>query len=376
MTQRLAIVTREGLMMILGAIVLGTVIATASPATAGVAFGIHTPQENATFEQLVAAWQEAERLGFDQAWAYDHFAPLMGSKDGPVLEGWTLLAALARETQRIRIGLLVTGNTYRNPAVLAKMATTVDHVSDGRLNFGIGAAWEEYEHTAYGVPFFDARERAERLGEALEVITLLWRGGHPTFQGKYYSLFEAPMSPQPVQRPHPPIVIGGQGPKWIMPLVAKYADEWNVPVGLTPDDVRTRIAEMRAECARIGRSPCVERVSVLLPLISITGVPLAGPATRLAARALVEKRIASSLLDRVGVGHPRPPAPVRRRGRDRNHRESPAAVLARADARVRRRGDAGVPVKRHGDAGRQHPCRPICRGGVRRLSRYRHDLPP
>jgi alkanesulfonate monooxygenase SsuD/methylene tetrahydromethanopterin reductase-like flavin-dependent oxidoreductase (luciferase family) len=191
---------------------------------------------------------------------------------------------------------MVTGNTYRNPAVLAKMATTVDHVSGGRLNFGIGAGWEEYEHTAYGVPFFDARERAARLGEALEVITLLWRGGHPTFRGKYYSLFEAPMSPPPVQRPHPPIVIGGQGPKWIMPVVAKYADEWNVPIGLTPDDVRSRIAEMRAECARIGRSPCVERVSVLLPLISITGIPLAGPATRLAARAVVEKRIARTLL--------------------------------------------------------------------------------
>ena len=282
--------------MILAPIVLGALLVAASPAVAGVTFGIHTPQENVTFDQLAAAWQEAERLGFDQAWAYDHFAPIMGSKDGPVLEGWTLLAALARETQRIRIGLMVTGNTYRNPAVLAKMATTVDHVSGGRLNFGIGAGWEEYEHTAYGVPFFDARERAARLGEALEVITLLWRGGHPTFRGKYYTLFEAPMSPLPVQRPHPPIVIGGQGPKWIMPLVAKYADEWNVPIGLTPDDVRSRIAEMRAECARIGRSPCVERVSVLLPLISITGVPLAGPATRLAARALVEKRIARSLL--------------------------------------------------------------------------------
>jgi len=282
--------------MILATIVLGAVLVATSPAVAGVTFGIHTPQENATFDQLVAAWQEAERLGFDQAWAYDHFAPIMGNKDGPVLEGWTLLAALARETQRIRIGLMVTGNTYRNPAVLAKMATTVDHVSGGRLNFGIGAGWEEYEHTAYGVPFFDARERAARLGEALEVITLLWRGGHPTFRGKYYSLFEAPMSPPPVQRPHPPIVIGGQGPKWIMPVVAKYADEWNVPIGLTPDDVRSRIAEMRAECARIGRSPCVERVSVLLPLISITGIPLAGPATRLAARAVVEKRIARTLL--------------------------------------------------------------------------------
>jgi F420-dependent oxidoreductase-like protein len=283
-------------MSILAAAVLGLLLASAPPATARVEFGIQTPQENATLEQIVAAWQGAERLGFEHAWAYDHFAPLWGDKDGPALEGWTLLAALARETQRIRIGLLVTGNTYRNPAVLAKMATTVDHASGGRLNLGIGAGWEEYEHTAYGIPFSDARGRAERLGEALEVITRLWRDDHPTFKGKYYSLFEAPMSPRPVQRPHPPIVIGGQGPKWIMPLVARYADEWNVPIGLTPDDVRSRIAEMRAECARIGRSPCVERVSVLLPLISITGVPLAGPATRLAARALVEKRIARSLL--------------------------------------------------------------------------------
>src|SRR5262249_56080711 len=118
--------------------------------------GSQAAEENAAFDQLVAAWREAERLGFDQAWAYDHFAPIMGNKDGPVLEGWTLLAALARETQRIRIGLLVTGNTYRNPAVLAKMATTVDHVSGGRLNFGIRAGGEEYEHTAQGVPFSDA----------------------------------------------------------------------------------------------------------------------------------------------------------------------------------------------------------------------------
>jgi F420-dependent oxidoreductase-like protein len=269
----------------------------AAPAAAGrIEFGVHTPQEHTTWENLVSAWQEIERLGFDQVWGYDHFAPIIGDKDGPTFEGWTALAALSQKTERIRIGLLVTGNTYRNPALLAKMATTVDHASGGRLNFGIGAGWEEYEHKAYGFPFGDARERAARLGEALEVITRLWRGGDPSFTGRYYTLFEAPFAPPNVQRPHPPIVVGGQGPKWIMPLVAKYADEWNVPIGLTPDDVRERIAWLKTECARIGRSPCVEKVSAFLPLVSITGIPLAGPVTRLAARALVDKRVAGSLL--------------------------------------------------------------------------------
>ena len=271
-----------------------------SAAAKRIEFGIQTPQENVTFAEVLAAWQEAERLGFDHAWGYDHFAPLLGDKDGPVLEGWTMLAALARETTKLRIGLLVTGNTYRNPAILAKMATTVDHLSGGRLNFGIGAAWEGYEHKAYGVPFYTDKERAERFGEALEVITKLWRDDHPTYAGQAYSLLSAPFAPKPIQKPHPPIVIGGKGKKWIMPLVAKYADEWNVPIGLEPADVKDRIAEMQAECDRIGRKPCVERVSVFLPLISITNIPLAGPATRLGARLLVDKRIAKSLL--VGSG--------------------------------------------------------------------------
>ncbi len=280
---------------VLGALVVACLLP--GPAAAGrVEFGIHTPQEHTTWADVLATWQEAERLGFEQAWAYDHFAPIMGDKDDPALEGWTLVAALSQRTERLRIGLLVTGNTYRHPAVLAKMAATVDQMSAGRLNFGIGAGWEEYEHTAYGIPFYDARERAERLGEALEVITRLWRDDHPSFAGRFYQLVKAPFSPKPVQRPHPPIVIGGQGPKWIMPLVARYADEWNVPVGLTPDDVRERIAALRAECARIGRSPCVERVSAFLPLVAMTGIPLAGPATRLAARAVVDGRIARSLL--------------------------------------------------------------------------------
>jgi F420-dependent oxidoreductase-like protein len=269
----------------------------AGPAHADrITFGVHTPQENTTYQELVSTWQELERLGYDSAWGYDHFAPLRGDKNGPVLEGWTMLAGLASQTKTIRIGLLVTGNTYRNPALLAKEAVTVDQISNGRLNLGIGAGWEGYEHKAYGFDFYTPKERAARLGEALEVITLLFKGGAPSFTGKYYRLFQAPFAPQGVQKPHPPIVVGGQGPKWIMPLVAKYADEWNVPIGLTPEDVKSRIAEMKAECARIKRDPCVTKVSVFLPLVTITNIPLAGPATRLGARAIVDERVAGSLL--------------------------------------------------------------------------------
>lgn len=280
------------------AAVLFLVLPLAAPALAGpkISFGIHTPQENTTWEDLVATWQEAERLGFESAWLYDHFIPIAGDKDGPVLEGWTALAALATKTEKIRIGVLVTGNTYRNPALLAKMATTVDHLSRGRLEFGIGAAWEEHEHRAYGIPFHTARERAERLGEALEVITRLWNEEKPSFEGEYYSLHEAEFAPPPVQKPHPPIVIGGKGKQWIMPLVGRYADEWNIALGVTPEGVRERMEIVRAACEEAKRSGCVERVSAFFPLISITNVPLAGPLTRLGARFVVEKRMADSIL--------------------------------------------------------------------------------
>ena len=191
----------------------------------------------------------------------------------------------------------MSGNTYRHPAVLAKMATTVDHVSKGRLELGLGAGWEEFEHRAYGIPFYSAKERAARLGEALAMITDLWDGNEPSrFAGTYYQLHDAPFLPRPVQQPHPPIVVGGQGEKWIMPLVARYADEWNVPIGLTPDAVKQRLDRLRDDCAKIGRTPCVRQVSVFLPLANITDIPLAGAATRLGARVLVDERAAVSVL--------------------------------------------------------------------------------
>ena len=259
-------------------------------------FGIQTGQQDVSWPDLLATWKDAEALGYDSAWDFDHFMPITGDRNGPCFEGWTLLSALAAETHRIRIGALVTGNTYRNPALLAKMATTVDHISNGRLNLGIGAAWFEPDHQAYGFPFYTAQQRAERLGEALEVITRLWTTDHPSFTGNYYLLSNAPFAPAPIQKPHPPIIIGGKGKKWIMPLVAKYADGWNVPLGVSPEGVRSRIYEINQECKRIGRTPCDIEVSVFLPLISITNLPLAGPVTRLAARAVAPSKVARQVL--------------------------------------------------------------------------------
>ncbi|MGH7342594.1 MAG: TIGR03560 family F420-dependent LLM class oxidoreductase, partial [Candidatus Rokuibacteriota bacterium] len=197
----------------------------ASPPAKRILFGIQTTPQDFTYDQLVTIWKDADALGFDSAWVFDHLIPILGADtDGPCLEGWTLLSALAAETERIRIGALVTGNTYRNPALLAKMAATVDHISNGRLYLGIGAAWFEFEHEAYGFPFYTAKGRAERLDEALQVIKKLWTEDHPSFAGKFYTLKNAPFAPKPVQKPHPPIIVGGQGEQWIMPLVGRYAD--------------------------------------------------------------------------------------------------------------------------------------------------------
>jgi F420-dependent oxidoreductase-like protein len=259
-------------------------------------FGIQTGQQDVTYEQVLAIWKEAESLGFDSAWNFDHFIPIRGDTDGPCLEAWTMLGALAAQTSKIRIGTLVNGNTYRNPALVAKMATTLDIISNGRFDLGMGAAWFEFEHTAYGFHFHSAKERAERLDEALQVITKLWGEDHPTFNGKYYSLQSAPFAPDNVQQPHPPIVIGGKGKKWIMPLVARYADAWNVPIGVTPKGIENRREIIRAECQRVGRTPCDIEVQAFLVLFSITDVPFAGGVLRLGARLIEDKRVAQSIL--------------------------------------------------------------------------------
>lgn len=223
-------------------------------------FGIKTAQHNTTYEQMLRVWSEADSIAnIEHAWAFDHFIPLTADITGPCLEGWTLLGALAARTERIRVGLMVTGNTYRHPAVLANIATTVDIISHGRLDFGIGAAWNETEHTMYGIPFYTPGERIRRLGEACEVIKLLWTETRANFDGKYYQLKDALSEPKPIQKPYPPFVIGGGGEKLTLRVVAQYASIWNF-VGGSIEDFRHKNEVLNQHCAAIGRDPAsIER---------------------------------------------------------------------------------------------------------------------
>jgi len=219
-------------------------------------FGIQTPPEVADPEDLMKLWQEAESWGYDSAWTFDHFIPISGNTKGPCLDGWMLLGALATKTSKMRIGCLVTGNTYRNPAILAKMATTVDLLSHGRLELGIGAGWFEFEHTAYGVPFYTPKERTQRLAETVQIIRSLWTEKETTFTGKYYQIKDAPFEPKPLQKPYPPILIGGVGKKWTLPIIAKYANAWNM-LPSSPAQMAELLKTLNGYCEKYKRD-CTE----------------------------------------------------------------------------------------------------------------------
>jgi F420-dependent oxidoreductase-like protein len=211
---------------------------------------------------MLSLWKEIDALDYDTAWVFDHFLPIFSDPTGPCMEAWTALSALAMATKRVRLGVLVTGNTYRHPAVLAKMATTVDIVSGGRLIMGIGAGWFEQEHREYGIPFHTIGGRLRRLDESLEVIKRLWNEERPSFEGRYQELREANFKPKPLQRPHPPILIGATGENMALGIVAKHAQMWN-SFG-TPDVFRHKIARLADHCERIGRDPATIEKSVLL----------------------------------------------------------------------------------------------------------------
>jgi F420-dependent oxidoreductase-like protein len=237
-----------------GTLPRGESTAAAPPAKAGLRFGIHTLPHHTTWTDIAAVWEEADGLGLDSAFVFDHFMPIQGDQKGPCLEGWTLLAALAARTKRLRVGVLVTGNTYRWPALLAKMAATVDHVSGGRLILGMGAGWFEREHQAYGIPFHTPGGRARRLVESVEVVKKLFTQESTTYAGKYYQLKDAPFMPRAVQRPHPPILIGGMGPKVIQPLAARHAQIWHF-FASDPRRVQQLCTGFDDLCRAAGRDP-------------------------------------------------------------------------------------------------------------------------
>jgi alkanesulfonate monooxygenase SsuD/methylene tetrahydromethanopterin reductase-like flavin-dependent oxidoreductase (luciferase family) len=235
-------------------------------------FGILTAPQQVTYADILSVWREADTIPqIEHAWLFDHLMPIAGDRTGPIYEGWTLLSALAAQTQRLRVGLLVTSNRFRPPAMLAKIATTVDIVSGGRLDFGIGAgsrpshplARREYE--AHGLPFHDFSHSVRSLDEALVVIRRLWTETTPfDFAGAHVRLTGAFGNPKPIQRPHPPIMIGGRSDA-LLRVVAEHADLWNIPGG-DFDDAIARSTLLDRYCTEIGRDPASLTRSMYLPV--------------------------------------------------------------------------------------------------------------
>ena len=216
-------------------------------------FGLDVAQQRMSWDELARRVRLAEDLGFDGMWGFDHFQPMYGEGPGETFEGMTTLAALAGLTSRIRLGLLVTGATYRHPSVLAAQAVTIDHASHGRLELALGAAWFEKEHRELGIDFPATPERFDLLEDTLEIVTRLFTGDVVSYSGKRVSLHDASLRPRPVQQPHPPIWIGGTGPKRTLPLVARFADVWHA--WGSPNSLREANERIDTLAEGAGRDP-------------------------------------------------------------------------------------------------------------------------
>ncbi|OBF11328.1 LLM class F420-dependent oxidoreductase [Mycobacterium sp. ACS4331] len=218
-------------------------------------FAFKTSPQNTTWPDMLAVWRAADDIEiFESGWTFDHFYPIEGNSSGPCLEGWTTLTALAQATTRLRLGTLVTGIHYRHPAVLANMAAALDIISNGRLELGIGAGWNEEESGAYGIELGSVKERMDRFEEATQVLIGLLSQETTTFDGAFYRLKDARNEPKGFQRPHPPICMGGSGEKRTLRIVAKYADHWNFVIG-TPEEFAHKRDVLWSHCADIGRDP-------------------------------------------------------------------------------------------------------------------------
>ena len=230
-------------------------------------FGLYLSQARKTWSQVIDEFAMAEDLGFDHAWLVDHLVDTDGTPEDGCLEAWTLLAAIAARTTRIRLGILVSSNTFRHPAILLKEAVTVDHVSGGRVNLGIGTGWHEDEHRRYGIDLPAPVERVDRFEEAVELITRLMHEDAVTMHGRHYRVDDARLRPPPVQTPRIPIVIAAHRPRMLR-IAARYADQWDTFAampGTATDGVSAqlseRIARLDAACREIGRDPAAIRRS-------------------------------------------------------------------------------------------------------------------
>ncbi|MET8998487.1 LLM class flavin-dependent oxidoreductase [Amycolatopsis sp. Hca4] len=236
-------------------------------------FGIMTAPQQVGYDEIQRVWREADAVPeIEHAWLFDHLMPIAGDPGGPIFEGWTLLSALAAQTSRLRLGLLVTSNRFRPPAMLAKIATTVDIVSGGRLDFGIGAGSRpshplaRREYDAHGLPYHDQADAVAALAEACTVIRRLWTSPEPfDFAGAHVSVKGAFGNPWPVQRPHPPIVIGGRASATLR-VVAEHANVWNIPGGGDIEDLAGRSRLLDKYCEEIGRDPAEITRSIFLPV--------------------------------------------------------------------------------------------------------------
>jgi F420-dependent oxidoreductase-like protein len=211
-------------------------------------------QEGLTWERWFAIADRVESLGLDSLWRSDHFVSLMGHPERPALECWTSLTALAQRTRRIRFGPLVSPITFRHPALLARMAAAVDLLSNGRLVLGLGAGWNDAEHQAFGIALPPLKERFDRLEEGIAVIKALWSGGPVDLEGRYYPLRGASAYPRPLQRPGPPVLIGGDGEVRLLRIVARDADEWNSHAP-GPEAYKIKRAKLEEHCRVVGRDP-------------------------------------------------------------------------------------------------------------------------
>ena len=236
--------------------------------TGGLDIGVYVPQMGFQYSDLLHRARRCEQLGIGSMWLYDHlYGP--GVPDLPSLEAWTLATALLAETERLRVGHMVLCNQFRHPVLLAKMATSLDQISKGRLQLGLGSGSIESEHRQAGLDWGTPAERSARLGETLEILTQAFATGRVDLAGAHYQVGDFPVSPGAVQQPRPPIVVGGVGEKYTLPLVARYADVWNVPT-YALDQLEHKMSVLRGICADIGRDPAtivmsVEAVMALAP---------------------------------------------------------------------------------------------------------------